>query len=237
MAEEPVVQSGPDADWPRNYFNYFTEIEEQFRQGRGTGFFLLSPLDWALIETWQKSGIPLEAALRGIDAAFEKWRSRKQRTQAVNSLAYCAQAVLKAAEEMARGESGGRGEVAPPFPMEALRDYLQQNAKAIAEAGERYLPVAEVLELLAADVEVQFVDLEALEQRLTALEEKLLAIARLQVTDEAHLAARQELDRQLRPYRGKMTAEQLALVERQFLDRRLLENNGLRRLSLFYLGS
>lgn len=240
MAEEPVAlpdSSGPDADWPLNYFNYFTETEEQFRRARGTGFFLLSPLDWALIETWQKSGIPLEAVLRGIDAAFEKWRSRKQRTQSVNSLAYCSQAVVKAAEDLARGETGTGGAVAPPFPLEALREYLESNARAIAGAGTAYSAVSEVLAELAREAELHFADLEGLEQRLTGLEEKLLALARLQMTDEAQLAARQELDRQLRPYRGKMTAEQLALVERQFLDRRLLENNGLRRLSLFYLGS
>ena len=52
---------------PDNYFNYFTEIEEHFQRARGTGLFLLSPLDWALIESWKNSGIPLEAVLRGID--------------------------------------------------------------------------------------------------------------------------------------------------------------------------
>ena len=76
-----------------NYFNYFTEIEEQFQRARGTGLFLLSPIDWALIETWKNGGIPLEAVLRGIDAAFEKWRAKKVKHREVNSLAYCAQAV------------------------------------------------------------------------------------------------------------------------------------------------
>ncbi len=42
-----------EADWPSNYFNYFTEIEEHFQRARGTGLFLLSPLDWALIESWK----------------------------------------------------------------------------------------------------------------------------------------------------------------------------------------
>jgi hypothetical protein len=55
----------------RNYFNYFTEIEERFQQRRGS-ILLLSTLDWALIETWRDAGIPLEAVLRGIDAAFDK---------------------------------------------------------------------------------------------------------------------------------------------------------------------
>ena len=67
-----------------NYFNYFTEIEEHFQRRRGS-ILLLSPLDWALIEGWKNSGVPLEAVLRGIDAAFEKWRSKKSKTQMVNS--------------------------------------------------------------------------------------------------------------------------------------------------------
>jgi len=36
--------------------------------------FLLSPLDWALVESWKASDVPLEAVLRGIDAAFEAAR-------------------------------------------------------------------------------------------------------------------------------------------------------------------
>jgi hypothetical protein len=32
-----------------------------------------------------------------------------------------------------------------------------------------------------------------------------------------------------------MTAEQIAMLEKQFLDRKLLESAGLPRLSLFYL--
>ena len=39
-------------EWPANYFNFFTEIEEHFQRARGTGLFLMSPLDWALVESW-----------------------------------------------------------------------------------------------------------------------------------------------------------------------------------------
>src|SRR4051794_4487136 len=84
-----------------NYFNYYTEIEEHFQKARGTHLFLLSPLDWALVESWKNSEVPLEAVLRGIDAAFSKWRSRKIKTQQVNSLAFCSQAVLTEAQVMA----------------------------------------------------------------------------------------------------------------------------------------
>ena len=88
-----------------NYFNYFTEIEDHFQRARGTGLFLLSPLDWALIEAWKNAGIPLEAVLRGIDQAFDKWRSRppRARIQMVNSLAYCAQAIAVEVQAMVDG--------------------------------------------------------------------------------------------------------------------------------------
>jgi hypothetical protein len=85
------------------------------------------------------------------------------------------------------------------------------------------------------DVEQHFADLEALEQRLTVLEEKMVAAARTRQTEEEMLQSRQELDRQLRPYRGKMTADQLSMLEKQYLERHLLEKAGLPRLSLFYM--
>src|SRR6202034_2496090 len=90
-----------------NYFNYFTEIEERFRQRRGS-LMLLSTLDWALIEIWQDAGIPLDAALRGIDAAFDKFegRQKKGRQRKINGLAWCAQAVMEAAEELREAAAG-----------------------------------------------------------------------------------------------------------------------------------
>ena len=212
-----------------NYFNYFTEIEEHFQRVRGTSLFLLSPLDWALIESWNEAGVPLEAVLRGIDAAFEKWRSRKVKTQMVNSLAFCAQAVMTEAQTMA-GLTQPKRESAPPFPLEELRAYLEGNAAAVA-----YPEIAESLRRLAAEVETHYRDLEGLEQRLTVLEEKMLALARTSLTEEQLLEARRELDRQLRPYRGKMTAEQLSMLEKQYLERNLLEQSRLPRLSLFYI--
>jgi hypothetical protein len=221
------------SDLGHNYFNYFTEIEEHFQRARGTSLFLLSPLDWALVESWKNSEVPLEAALRGIDAAFEKWRSRKVKTQMVNSLAFCAQAVLTEAQIMAGAAPARvRKETAPPFPLEELRAYLERNAASLPPGFE---DTAAALRKLSADAEQHFADLESLERRLTVLEEKMLADARTRQTGEQALDARQELDRQLRPYRGKMTAEQLAMLEKQYLERSLLERSGLPRLSLFYM--
>jgi len=230
---ENHAASPQESDWLVNYFNYFTEIEEHFQLVRGTSLFLLSPLDWALIESWKNSGVPLEAVLRGIDAAFEKWRGRKVKTQMVNSLAFCAQAVLAEAQVMAGSERpAARREAAAPFSQDELRDYLRRNAAAL---GHGYEEIAAALERLAAEVEQHLSDLEELERRLTVLEEKAIATARTRLSEEALLESRRELDRQLRPYRGKMTAEQLAMIEKQYLERHLLEKSGLPRLSLFYL--
>ena len=216
-----------------NYFNYFTEIEEHFQRARGTGLFLLSPIDWALIEAWKGAGIPLEAVLRGIDVAFEKWRARSPRSRIhqVNSLAYCTQAVTAEAQAMADGKPVRREETKPPFADSDLSEYLQRNAATLRTAGyeEAATSIADL------DREETRRDLETLEQRLTAIEEKMIARIRASASDEQLFEARQALDRQLKPYRGKMSAEQLAMLERQFLDRRLLESAGLPRLSLFYL--
>jgi hypothetical protein len=216
-----------------NYFNYFTETEEHFQRARGTSLFLLSPLDWALLESWKNSGVPLEAVLRGIDAAFEKWRGRKVKTQMVNSLAFCAQAVLSEAQIMAEGAPARpRQESAPPFTVDELRAYLEGNAAGLPAGYEQ---IAASLGKLAAEADRHYGDLEGLEQRLTVVEEKMIGAARAQQSEEQALESRRDLDRQLRPYRGKMTADQLSMLEKQYLERHLLEQSGLPRLSLFYM--
>ncbi|HYL36087.1 MAG TPA: hypothetical protein VEV17_09260 [Bryobacteraceae bacterium] len=231
MAQEPE-----EVAWPSNYFNYFTEVEEHFQEARGTGLFLMSPLDWALVETWKNAGVPLEAVLRGIDVAFENWRGKRNRVQMVNSVAYCAQAVLTEAQVLAGAArpAGSRKEAPAPFSLPDLEGYLRANAAAIRQRSG-YEEVATAVERLAAEAAALYDELEDLERRLTALEDKMIALARSRQTDEELLRARRELDLQLRPYRGKMTAEQLAMLEKQYLDRQLLETAGLPRLSLFYL--
>ncbi len=95
-----------------NYFNYFTEIEERFQQRRGS-LLMLSTLDWALIETWREAGIPLEAVLRGIDTAFDKYDEKTRRVSAkvrkVNGLAWCAQSVIEATEQAMEASIGASG--------------------------------------------------------------------------------------------------------------------------------
>jgi hypothetical protein len=231
-----------------NYFNYFTEIEERFLQRRGGGL-LLSTLDWALIETWKDAGIPLEAALRGIDFAFDRYEQRPSKTKKINSLAYCSQAVLGAAEDMKEAAvgaaNGAKPESAQEFEPEALAAYLSRNADALenvkwletgAAAKALVLQTAGTLRQLAEETKKKpAARLEDLERHLTVLEEKLFAVLLTSAPDEEIVAIRAEADRDLIPYRRKMSGAQIDQLHKQYVHKRLLEKHRLPRLSLFYM--
>jgi hypothetical protein len=232
-----------------NYFNYFTEIEDHFLRRRGGGL-LLSTLDWALIETWKDAGIPLEAALRGIDAAFDKYDARPSKTRKVNSLAYCAQEVLAAAEEMKEAVVGVAKDDAKQdsgFRAEEIALFLRRNADALDAATLPEKPgisaklvareAAEILRQQANKIEKAKSPgrLEDLERHLTLLEERLFAILLAASPDEQVLAVRAEADRELAPYRRKVPAQQVEQLQKQFAHKRLLEKFNLPRLSLFYM--
>jgi hypothetical protein len=239
---------------PFNYFNYFTEIEEYFWRKRGA-HLLVSPLDWAIVETWQKAGIPLKAVLKGIDRAFESWaRSRRAMGgRQLKSLAYCVDSVLDAAAEAQEAAAGTGPEVASkkpaaePFSRTEMRGYLTRNAARLRSAAERERAQHAALAVRFEDAATRLeealpllddsgtLDLEDLERRLTVLEEKLAAALSADADEETLLAVRREIDRSLAPYRRKMSAAQLAQLERQYTQKRLFEHFGVPRLSLFYL--
>jgi len=231
----------------QNYFNYFTEIEERFQRRRGS-LLLLSTLDWALIETWREAGVPLEAVLRGIDSAFDKYDARKGRSRVrrVNGLAYCAQEVMAAVEDMKEAsvasDAGARREQANAgFEPERIAVHLEVCAKKTEGAGLNGLiaqvasPVAESLRALSAEIRQSAPNLEELERRLTVMEEKLLSALMAGTPEDDLVALREESARQLAPYRSRLQAAQIRQVEQQFLHKRLLERYGLPRLSLFYM--
>lgn len=87
-----------------NYFNYYTEVEDAFIRRRGK-HLLLSPMDWALIESWKATGVPLHVALRGIERAFDSHAARP-RSRTVKSLMYCQEEVEAQYAEWVRGQSG-----------------------------------------------------------------------------------------------------------------------------------
>nr|MDP9269139.1 hypothetical protein [Acidobacteriota bacterium] len=77
--------------------------------------------------------------------------------------------------------------------------------------------------------------LEELERRLTVMEEKLFAVLLGATPDEMLLRIRTEADKELAPYKRKMSAAQIEQLLRQYTHKRLLELYKLPRLSLFYM--
>jgi hypothetical protein len=220
---------------------------------------MLSTLDWALIETWREAGVPLEAVLRGIDAAFDKHDAQSlrstRRPRKVNGLAWCHQAVMQAVEQAKEAAIGA----APAQPAESresgfetarIARYLQHNADllteaavnlptpantAVAETAARLRDIATALSAPTDNLQPATGNLEELDRTLTVLEEKLFAVL-LTAAPEAQLVAlREQATRELAPYRGKMQAVQIKQVQQQFLQKRLLEAHALPRLSLFYM--
>jgi len=262
-----------------DYFNYFTEIEEHFCRRRGT-VMLCSTLDWALMETWKQAGIPLEAVLRGIDAAFDRYDARPRKTRKINSLAYCAQEVLGAAEDLQEAAVGAHRSPKPESGLESptIAHFLERNAAELesllsfsssgpshpppnpgAEGGaplvsretengkrkteklpQAACPVVQeavhALRDLAAGIQgAPAAPLEDLERRLTVMEEKLFAGLMTGTADDQLVAVRADADRELAPYRRKMSAAQIDHLLKQYLHKRLLERYGIPRLSLFYM--
>ncbi len=230
-----------------NYFNYFTEIEEHFQRRRGS-LLLLSTLDWALIETWREAGVPLAAVLRGIDAAFDKYEARKSRARVrrVNGLAYCAQEIMSAVEEMKEAAIGTApvgvgGESAPGFESERIAAHLEscagelQAAMLSGLAQETALEMSQRLLGLATGIRIEPPNLEELERTLTVLEEKLFATLLTTAPETDLTVVREQAARELAPYKRRMQAVQIRQIEQQFLHKRLLEKYGLPRMSLFYM--
>jgi hypothetical protein len=234
-----------------NYFNYFTEIEEHF-QRRWGGILRLSPLDWVLMETWRDAGIPLQAVLRGIDVTFEHYARRPSKTRKINGLGFCSQEVLAAAEDMKEAAVGATPEPAPKsragqgFEPEIVAPFLRRNANLLEAANlpqgsgvsarSVALGAAKTLRNLAEELEARpAARLEDLERRLTVLEEKLFAVLLASTPDEEIVTVRAEADRDLAPYRRKMSGAQIDQLQKQYVHKRLLEKYSLPRLSLFYM--
>ena len=229
-----------------NYYNYFTEIEDRFQQRRGS-ILLLSTLDWALIDTWREAGIPLEAVLRGIDQAFDRYDARRAKStvRRINGLAWCAQEVMTAAEDMreaAIGAAKPQSDAASAgFGQERIAAHLEEaatqmrGAALIGLAAQTAAETAERLSTLAQQTRASLPETEELERTLTALEEKLLNAVLATTSEEELTALREQSAQALAPYRRRMQALQIRQIEQQFLHKQLLEKHKLPRLSLFYM--
>lgn len=242
-----------------NYFNYFTEIEDTFIRRRGRSL-LLSPMDWALIESWKEMGIPLHVALRGIERSFDSYES-KPRKRTVKTLFYCQEEVeaqfaewlesqLGANDAALNGEDGEQESVETdarlPFPRRSILEHLagaRLSLVNICKERKRKDAFFDVLERTAARLEelekdfshARRPDAERLESDLTGLEKNLDEAILQSMSAEDLNRARSETEEQLQPYKNRMERSTYQQTFENLLLKRLRQQHGLPRLSLFYL--
>jgi len=241
-----------------NYFNYFTEIEDTFVRRRGK-HLLLSPMDWALIESWKELGVPLHVVLRGIEKAFDSWEA-KPRKRSVKSLLYCQEEVeaqyaewLEAHLGAGTGANGDveaaeSGDESLPFPRQTILEHLRRGRSALLQAFRERKPAHEddftealtraatLLEELERDFnQAATADARKLEVSLTGLERMLIDAIRSVIPADQLEAVKKAVKEQLRPYRKHMEAEVYEQTFENLLLKALREQFAVPRLSLFYL--
>ena len=246
-----------------NYFNYFTEIEEEFVRRRGKPL-LISPMDWALIETWKTAGIPLHIVLRAINQAFDAYDARAQKHRKVNSLFYCQQQVDSTFADYRVAQVGGSSELTQPsdeeatpgersdkaeaFPKDILFEFLARCDEQLLDAAGRIssaerLAVKTAIERARArladitnDVRGSSrVDAEALERDLDSLDRMILDAARASCGESELKELQAEARSYLRGYKKKMDKAIYEQTVQNFISRRLREKNNIPRMSLFFL--
>ncbi len=255
-----VAKEEPESERPLNYFNYFTEIEETFVRRRGKHLFI-GTFDWALIETWKQIGIPLHVALRGIEKAFDSWESRP-RKRSVNSLLYCQEEVeaqfaewrearVGAAADPKEGGDAGeqRTDREPsPFSRTAILEHLERGKTRVLETCATrkqtgaddftgtLARAATLLTELQEDVAASAaIDARKLEQSLSGLERMISDSIRTVAGAEQIATITREVKEQLQPYRKQMEPPVYQQTFDNLFLKRLREQFGIPRLSLFYL--
>jgi hypothetical protein len=233
-----------------NYFNYFTEIEDAFVRRRGKHLFL-SPMDWALMETWKQQGIPLHIVLRGVEKSFDSYEARP-RKRTVKTLLYCQEEVEAQYAEWIEARVGSSSESPEPdsdktpFSFAAISEHLQRSRNSLSELVESRKQdddLSEALTRAAAllgDIEKDFasgatLDTRKLEDSLTGLErllnDSMLSVASSGTLDELKKGVKD----QLKPYRAQMDAAVYKQTFDNLLLKRLREQFAVPRLSLFYV--
>lgn len=254
MQEEPETVQ-PDT---LNYYNYFTEVEDEFVRRRGS-HLMISSIDWSLVETWKNAGIPLHVVLRGINQSFDSYDARGRTYRKVNSVLYCQQAVEEAFAEYqlaqvgaSQSEAEGSAERPTGFDRAALLDFIDRCSEDLEQVAPRMTivnpaqPIALVREALdrasnrLAEIRLDVdssvtVDVESLERDLDSLDRILLESIRASCADEAMEALKKEAKAQLRGFRKTMDKAMYNQTIDNFVARRLREVYCLPRLSLFYM--
>ena len=223
-----------------NYFNYFTEIEDTFIRRRARNLFL-SPLDWALIETWQERGIPLHIVIRSVESVFDVFDKQPPGTRTIKSLFYCREEIEVQYTEWQTSQTGKSSETAATadamFSTDAIRQQIGDaistlNAIDLQNLREDIARAVVRLEELDTDLTDNF---ESVDKTLGDIE-KLLDRSLQSNWEKPHLKIlEKEIADQLKAYKTSMEPDAYKQTFDLMLLKRLRDEAGVPRLGLFYL--
>jgi hypothetical protein len=236
-----------------NYFNYFSEIEETFIRRRGKAL-MVSPLDWTLIESWQKRGIPQHIVIRSVEKIFDDIAKDPKRNPSVKSIAYCADEVERQYRDWVSSQAGARpegsegeagGETADGNAtgnaeiVSHLRSLVEEISAASQKADAALHPVLTAalgkLEKLKQTAETAAADTETIEKELTGLEAEIDGALMAGAGEEELAAAKKAVEGHLGQYAGKMQQDVYEKTFELMVVKKLRENAGIPAFSLFYL--
>lgn len=214
---------------------------------------LLSPLDWALIESWQERGVPLKIVLRAIENVFDGVDKNPHRQRTIKSLTYCREEIETQYAEWLESQVGKSGEIVEKenpkprneakkstlFSDEAIENHLENVGKLIdatqaKTSGKLKNVLAMVTEKLSEHKNLKL-EAEELEESLNHLEE-LIDKTLLEIADKKLLAKlKLDVEKELAKYKSKMEVDVYQRTYDLMILKNLREKAEIPRISLFYL--
>lgn len=192
---------------------------------------------------WASRGIPLKIVFRGVDRYFERYYAKGTRRRPMR-IEFCEADVLDVFDEWRRAvgvdvsatgeESAGEADAGRPrASLPAHLDRVVARLTALRAGADRSLDAAldaivrELDAARAGSKQMRGERRDALLDRLRALDRSLVDAARSRYDAEALHELAAEADRELQPFRPRMTAEVYAQSHRACLDRLIRDRANL----------
>jgi len=227
--------------------DYVREVEKFLIEKRNKGLMIFHR-DWLLIEKWEAWGIPIKIVKEGIDSALTSLNfSQKGELHTVPTLTYCEHKVLTLWKHFKENRVGKLRDFENhgkdlPFIEKALR-YLQNlcmrledDIKARKEKNYRifkelkYWLFSKLEELERKLREDTITEMKELEKELQRLDNELLNKIKEIIGEKTFLAMKEECEKRLSPYRGRMEERDYSESLEAMLASRLRRKYGLRSL-------
>lgn len=243
-----------------NHFNYFTEVEDEFVRRRGY-HLLVSPMDWALIQTWKDAGVPLHIVIRGINQSFDAYDKRPQKFRKINSLLYCLQEVESCNSQYRESQVGAHSDESATsqpeetgdtksdqFSKQTVLEFLTSRYDKLKEARTKPAStqnaivietlnrtVSRLAEIISEIENSARLNPEPLERDLTSIEDLILHELLNSLTQDRKASIEEDGKTQLKAYKKQMPKEVYQQTLSNYVAKRVRELYGIPRLSLFYL--